>query len=322
MTARPISPMLATLGEPSKRFADFAVEAKYDGQRGLGVLDNGVVTLLSRNGADITRTFSEIAAALAQACDRGVVLDGEIVALDEAGVPSFSRLQRRWAQNRRPPSADLLRQVPVRFYVFDVLSLDGRDITRQPYATRRAHLTAIAANSTRRSVQFPSIWTDTDPRVVLAASAEVGLGGHRVQAPRLPIHPGIPVQKLDQDAPPVEERVRHRRLATRMGPNSRTVGALVVGAHADSRLVFCGLVGAGLRQAERRRLTTALEALHCDASPFANVPSDVARYARWVYPGLAGDIEYREFAATLRHPSWKGLRPDVDCELVTLPRDA
>ncbi len=107
-----------------------------------------------------------------------------------------------------------------------------------------------------------------------------------------------------------------------MGPNSRTVGALVVGAHADSRLVFCGLVGAGLRQTERRRLTTALEALHCDALPFANVPSDVARYARWVHPGLAGDIEYREFAATLRHPSWKGLRPDVDCELVTLPRDA
>src|SRR4051794_36139086 len=113
-----VSPMLATLGQPPKRFADFAVEAKYDGQRGLAVVELGVVKLLSRNGADITRTFPEITAALPAAVgNRNVVLDGEIVALDKSGVPSFSRLQRRWPQNRRP-SADLLRQVPTRFYAF------------------------------------------------------------------------------------------------------------------------------------------------------------------------------------------------------------
>jgi len=96
------------------------VEAKYDGQRGLAVVDGGGVTILSRNGADITRTFPEITAALpAVLGNRSVVLDGEIVALDEAGVPSFSRLQRRWPQNRRP-TADLLRTVPVRLYVFCV----------------------------------------------------------------------------------------------------------------------------------------------------------------------------------------------------------
>jgi len=78
-----LRPMLATLGQPPQRFSDFAVEAKFDGQRGIAVVDNGVVTLFSRNGANITRTFPEIASALPQAaCGRPVVLDGEIVALD------------------------------------------------------------------------------------------------------------------------------------------------------------------------------------------------------------------------------------------------
>ncbi len=73
---------------------------------------------------------------------------------------------------------------------------------------------------------------------------------------------------------------------------------------------------AGLSEAERWRLTTALKPLQRSASPFANVDSDIAR---WVHAELVGDVEYREFSGTLRHPSWKGLRVDVDCELVTLP---
>jgi bifunctional non-homologous end joining protein LigD len=81
--------MLATLGKPPSRFADFAVEAKYDGQRGLAVVEGGMVTLLSRNGANITRTFSEVSSALIFS-GRQVISDGEIVALDEKGIPSFS----------------------------------------------------------------------------------------------------------------------------------------------------------------------------------------------------------------------------------------
>ena len=113
MNAAVIQPMLATLGKPPSRFTDFAVEAKYDGQRGLAVCDGGAVTLLSRNGANNTWTFPETAAALPKAVSgRRIILDGEIVALDDAGVPSFRRLQRRWPRSRRP-DADLLRRLPV-----------------------------------------------------------------------------------------------------------------------------------------------------------------------------------------------------------------
>src|SRR5690348_14346026 len=106
MTAARIRPMLATLGKPPKRFADYAVECKYDGQRGLAVVDHGEVTLLSRSRADITCTFPEVTAALPlKPSDQRLVLDGEIVALGNDGVPSFSRLQRggRRTGARTPP---------------------------------------------------------------------------------------------------------------------------------------------------------------------------------------------------------------------------
>lgn len=107
------------------------------------------------------------------------------------------------------------------------------------------------------------------------------------------------------------------------GPNRHTVGALLVGAYStDGSLMFCGVVGAGLSETERRRLTTVLKPLQCNSSPFVSVPRDVAPHAHWVHAELAGDVEYREFGDILRHPSWKGLRADVDCELVSVPQQA
>ena len=98
------------------------------------IVENGHVTLLSRNGADITYTFPGVSEALTSAVVAGqTLLDGEIVALDRAGTPSLSRLQRRWRQNRSP-SAQLLSTVPVRFFVFDVLRFAGTDLTRKPYS--------------------------------------------------------------------------------------------------------------------------------------------------------------------------------------------
>ena len=98
-----------------------------------------------------------------------MILDGEIVTPDVDGVPCFSRLQQRWPQNRRP-SNELLRQVPVRFFVFDVLRYDGKDITRTPYGCRRERLMDIASASSGRVIRFPANWADVDPTTVLAAT--------------------------------------------------------------------------------------------------------------------------------------------------------
>lgn len=319
MDVSAISPMLATLGQPPERFANFAVEAKYDGQRGLAVMDGGVVKLLSRNGADITHTFPEITAALPAAVEhRRAVLDGEIVALDNSGAPSFSRLQRRWPQNRRP-SAELLRQVPVCFYVFDVLSLDGKDVTGHPYHRRRAQLSHVLKGNESPRIRLPAHWTDTDPRLVLTASAELGLEGIVCKHLDSRYSPGL--RSRDWIKTPHRQRSEFviGGWLPGLGPNRHTIGALLVGAHTDDQLHFCGVVGAGLGTTERRQLMQAFKPLQCSASPFATVPRDIAATAYWVHPELVGDVEYREFHGALRHPSWKGFRPDVHSGRVEQP---
>lgn len=322
MNPHDLRPMLATAGKPPARYADFAIEAKYDGQRGIAIYRDGTVTLLSRNGADITHTFPEIAAALpATALGRPVVLDGEIVALDAKGVPSFGRLQRRWPQNRRP-SAALLKDCPVQFFAFDVLSRDGRATTGHPYVERRALLEALAAEGPSRVFRFPANWTDCDPEVVLAAAAELGLEG-------------IVSKRLDSVYLPgrrsscwIKTPLRRRSefvvggWLPGEGINRHTVGALLVGAYDDgAQLQFCGVVSSGLSAHHRRVLARQLAVLHCERAPFTDAHLGVlAPHVRWVAPALIGDVEYREFNGSLRHASWKGLRQDLsDVGAVLVP---
>ncbi|MCV7240574.1 non-homologous end-joining DNA ligase [Mycolicibacterium celeriflavum] len=310
--------MLATLGKPPTQFDSWALEAKYDGQRGMAVVDGGTVKLWSRSGAAFTRTFAEIATALSTG-NRRLVLDGEIVALDEIGVPSFSRLQRRWPQNRRP-TPDLLRQVPVRFYVFDVLELDGRDLTRKPYTMRRRELEDLADHY-GCVVRVPANWTEPDPASVLESSAELGLEG--IVCKHLDSTYTLGVRSRDW----IKTCHRHRSSFViggwlpGTGVNRNTLGAVLVGAYTPAgQLRFCGVVSAGLTEAARRRLTEAVKPLQRSACPFRDVPADFAPYAVWVHPQLVGDVEFREFRGSLRHPSLKGLRVDMgDLEAVAIP---
>lgn len=314
--------MLATLGKPPSRYTDFAVEAKYDGQRGIAVLDGDSVTLVSRNGANITRTFPEVAAALAEALGRRrVVLDGEIVALSADGVPSFSRLQRRWPQSRRPHAA-LLRDVPVRFYAFDVLQLDGDDTRRKPYAERRDLLMGVSESARSRVIKFPPHWSGVDPNIVMATSADMGLEGIVSKHLDSPYTSGVRSRDWIKTCHRLRSEFVIGGWLPGEGINRNTVGALLVGAHDDEdRLIFCGAVGSGLSAAHRRVLGRLLTPLAVMKSPFDNtLPPFIASHARWVSAALIGDVEYRQLTGLLRHPSWKGLRQDVtDVRGVVLP---
>jgi bifunctional non-homologous end joining protein LigD len=102
--------------------------------------------------------------------------------------------------------------------------------------------------------------------------------------------------------------------------NRHTVGAVLVGAYGyDGRLMFCGVVGTGLNTAERRRLTDALKPLQRSTSPFTSCPSNIAPHALWVHAEMVGDVEYRDFRGSFRHPSRKGLRGDLVSNHVELP---
>jgi bifunctional non-homologous end joining protein LigD len=152
-----------------------------------------------------------------------------------------------------------------------------------------------------------------DPAVVLAASAEMGLEGIVCKHLDSPYLPG----KRSRDWIKTPHRLRSEFVIggwlPGIGTNRHTIGAFLLGVYSgNGGLQFCGVVGTGFTTNHRRILTGQLVPLGRRTSPFTSpVPEDIAPDARWVTRRLVGHVEYREFRGTLRHPSWKGLRPDV-----------
>lgn len=165
--------MLATLGDVPTG-PGWAFEWKWDGQRAIAVGRGDQCRLFSRNGNDVTNSFPELAEALSGALHgREGVVDGEVVALDEGGRPSFARLQRRMHVQR--PTAQLLAAAPVSYFVFDVLEVDGQSVTGLPYLERRVMLADLVQPGPR--VQVPPHQTDVDGRKMLDLAREHGLEG-------------------------------------------------------------------------------------------------------------------------------------------------
>ena len=189
----PIAPMLAVPGLLPTG-PGWGFEFKYDGVRALCYASSGLVRVLSRNGNDVTGTYPELAEAAPLPPGRRVILDGEIVALEAADGPSFARLQQRI--HVAQPAATLLTAVPVVYYVFDLLHLDGQDLTGLPYAARRDLLDGLGLSG--EHMRVPARFVDVDPRTVLQAADVAGLEG--VVAKRLasPYRPGRAVRGLDK----------------------------------------------------------------------------------------------------------------------------
>lgn len=303
------APMLATLGAPPPSGDGYATEVKLDGQRGTVLVSDGRVIVFSRNGADITRCFPELSGVAAAIGDRRAVLDGEIVAVDQQGRPSFTRLQRRWPQQRRP-SAELLREVPVRFCGFDILAIDDHPVTAQPYGQRRALLDALMVVEKSPVLTVPRAMLDVVPADALDAAATHGMEGIVLKRLDSPYRPGerspfwtkVPVRAT------VELVIVGYWCAS--GPGGRScVGSLLIAGHdAAGDLVAIGQVGTGFSDTMRRRLYAQLHPTRRPTSPVANhieVPG-----VRWVEPRYVAETAYREYVPGrwLRHTSFKGLR--------------
>ena len=310
--------MLATLGQLPGG-AGWAFEMKWDGQRAIATVDNGVSRLFSRNGNDITATFPELAVPIVAALDgREATLDGEIVALDANGRPSFSRLQRR--MHVLSPTAQLRNEVPVTYYVFDVLALDGKSTTGLPYLRRRAELTDLALSGPR--LRVPPYWTDVDGEEMLDLARRHHLEGavaKRVDSTYQPGRrsPAWIKQPLRANTEGIVVGWVDGTGAARDG-----IGSLLLAAYDDDhQLVYIGHVGTGFTTTTRKSLREQLTALERPTSPLASPPpARETKDARWVEPQLVGDVEYREYTGgRLRHPSWKGLRDDKTPSEVDLP---
>jgi bifunctional non-homologous end joining protein LigD len=307
-----IEPMLARTGPLPREDGRWAYEIKWDGVRAIGYAEAGRLRLASRNGRDITPRYPELRDLGRALSNHDAVLDGEVVAFDAEGRPSFQRLQSRMHLASEHAVRRLAQSDPVVYIVFDLLWLDGHSLCELPYESRRELLTKLDLNG-------PTWQTPAN---------HVGDGAALLDASRARGLEGIIAKRLDSTyAPgrrsPAWVKVKNVRRTDVViggwlpgeGKRSGRLGALVVGYHDDG-LRYAGRVGTGFDEAELKRLGGMLEPLARPDSPFEG--RQPPRETHFVEPRLVAAVDYGEWtqARTLRHPVYRGLRDDVDPEAV------
>jgi bifunctional non-homologous end joining protein LigD len=311
-------PMLATVGElpPPEEDALWGYEFKWDGVRAVAAVRGGALGLTSRKGTDITVRYPEVGRLPDGLVGHDAVLDGEIVAMDENGRPDFGVLQNRMHRTG-PEVSRMAAAMPVTYLVFDLLSWDGEDLLARPYAERRERLDALGLAG-HRWVATP--WFRGGGAGVRAASEENGLEG--VVAKRLtsPYRPGL--------RSPDWRKVKNVRTQSvvvggwRPGQGRRAggVGSLLFGVPDDEgNLIYAGHVGTGFSDQDLKDLKRMFTAR--STSPFhGTLPREVTRDAHWVEPDLVGEVAYAVWTSDgrLRHPSWKGIRDDLEPDDVVI----
>lgn len=302
-----VAPMLATPG-PVPEGSGWSYEIKWDGVRAIAAVAGDQLRIQSRNDKPLTDTYPELG-ELRRLVDKPTVLDGEIVALDGNGVPDFALLQQR--MHRRNPAPGLLATTPVVYYVFDVLYLDGEDMTKLPYERRRTILEEL--NPDGGPVKVPPRFVNVAGAFVLATAEKHGLEGVVAKRTTSRYEPGSRSRSW------VKTPLRKNTEAViggwlpGEGQRAGTLGALLLGVPDSDGLRFIGNVGTGFTDAMLAELFGRLAELTQPAGPFGgSVPRELARHAHWVAPELVGEVEYRSISrdGRLRHPSWRGLRPD------------
>ncbi len=295
--------MLATLTDRRDFGDDWLLERKLDGERCLVRKVGNGVRLESRTGKDLTSTYPEVRAAVATQHRQDLLLDGEVVAFD-GDQTSFTRLQQRLGVRR--PSPEQLAEYPVVYCVFDLLELDGEDLTDQPLVERRAWLTRTIRSSS--ALQHTEAWRDDSQRRFAAAcrSGWEGLIAKRADAPYVA---GRSKDWLKLKCVWEQEFV----IGGYTDPaGSRTdFGALLVGYFEHGSLRYAGKVGTGYTTAtlhdlgiRLRKLETA-EPVFVDARP-------IPRGVHWTRPKLVAQIGFAEWTSDgrLRQPRFLGLRDD------------
>lgn len=317
---RRFQPMMATSGTLPRDPQAWWFEYKWDGVRAMACVKEGRLCLESRNGANITDRYPELAGLSEAVPARVAVLDGEVVALDETGRPSFGALQHRMHVASELKARQLARRNPVVYMLFDVLHLDGEDLCDRPYHERRRILEGLGLDS--RCWKVPGAYP-AEGRAVLEAARGVGLEGIMAKRADSRYRPG----QRSPDWIKIKFAGRQEFVIAGWLPGSGALsgmlGALLVGYFDEAGQLHCaGKVGTGFTDADRVEVCRRLEPLRRPDSPFLHRP----RYpeARYVEPRLVTEVEFRGWTSGghLRQPSYKGLREDRDPrEVIREPYD-
>ena len=295
--------MLATLTDRRDFDDGWVLERKLDGERCVARKRGAGVRLESRSGKDLTGTYPEVRAAVSAQRARSLLLDGELVAFDGEQT-SFSRLQQRLGLANPPPR--LVAEYPVVYCVFDLLEVDGADITQRSFLERRAVLTSAIRPG--EAMQLTEQWRGDAVRRFAEAcrSGWEGLIAKRADAPYTP---GRSRDWLKLKCAWEQEFV----VGGYTDPaGSRTdFGALLVGYHEGARLRYAGKVGTGYTAATLRNVGRRMRELEIPASPFVDA-RPIPRGTHWTRPELVAQIGFAEWTTDgrLRQPRFLGLRDD------------
>jgi bifunctional non-homologous end joining protein LigD len=305
-----VEPMLATLGEHPFSDPNWLFEIKWDGVRALARIEDGASTWRSRNGADITKRYPELAFLPQAFAASQAIVDGEIVALDERGLSSFERLQER--MHVRAPSEHLVSQIPVVFFAFDLLYCDGYDLRKAPLLERKQLLQRLVHASERFRYADHQM---EHGKELFELAKQTGLEG--IVAKRA-------------DSPYVSERSAYwmklkvtNTLDAVVGgwTDSRTpalpFGSLLLGLYQDKKLRFIGHVGSGFDGKKLEEISGKLKELATADCPFEIVP-ETNEKPSWVEPALVARVKFSGWTQehVLRHPVFLALLEDArptDC---------
>jgi bifunctional non-homologous end joining protein LigD len=303
-----VSPQLATLVRLAPAGDEWLHELKFDGYRMVCHLSGGQARFWSRNGKDWTEKFPNLSAALKRFPADTAILDGEVVIVDKAGRSSFQALQQSIGRGGSG-------KVPAFIYqIFDLIYLDGYNLTRVPLFERKALLNGLFASGKFKADSGPLRYSDHvtgNGAEFFKQACEYGIEGI--------------VSKL-ADAPYESTRTRtwvktkciKRQEFVIVGytPSKKDFpgfGSLVLGVYEKGKLIYCGRVGTGFSIKQRLELQKKLDRIAQTEMPFATRPKDPGlRQAHWAKPLLVGEVEFTEWTAdgVIRHPSFQGLRED------------
>jgi len=291
---------------------DWLYELKWDGYRALLIKDGSEVQLRSRNDKDLTAMYSAVVAAARRQKIDQLVLDGELVALDDTGRPSFQALQHRSSHPKHH----------IVFYAFDALYVNGKDLTGTPLEQRRAQLPALVSTDSvmRLSQDLPGT-----PATIVKAVREAGLEGVIAKRRDSTYQPG---ERSNDWVKLKLDRQQELVIGGFRSEGASGLDALLVGYYEGKELRFAGKVRAGLVPHIRRELLGKLKPLQTDDCPFTNLPDEsVGRWGggitaeqmdemHWTKPELVAQIRFVEWTAEhrLRHAAFVGVRTDKGAE--------
>ncbi len=291
-----IKPMLATPTEEVPEKPGWIYEIKWDGYRALANIENGSVHLYSRNGITFNNKFEAIAKAL-EDVPHDAILDGEIVVFGDSGMPNFQGLQNY--------SSD--QSGELRYYVFDLLFLNGHSLMHLPLTDRKSFLPDVIEN-------IPGVYycehVEEDGIQFFEEAVEQGLEGIIAKNKDSTYSPGYRTENWLKIK--AVESMEALICGFTKSDKQSHFRSLILGSYKDDELVYIGNCGSGFNEASRKELFEKMKPLQMDENPFSEKVNLKGRRPFWLKPELIAEVKYSEQtkSGSLRHPVFKGLRDD------------